>query len=726
MSGDVREPADNPYLEEPPTEFDPVEDLDEETARREADQLREAIRYHDHRYYVEADPRIADREYDALFSQLQQLEEAFDLRTEDSPTRRVGGEPLDEFDTVEHVAPMLSIDSSGDAEDVREFDRRVHDGLGLLDSEKAGESRATDAGNDQTSLGAYAGETVEYLCEPKFDGVSIEVIYEDGRYERAATRGDGIEGDDVTENVRTIRSIPMRLAGDYPEFLAVRGEVFIPREAFQAYNRERVERGDDPFANPRNAAAGTLRQLDPSVTAERPLDCFFFDVLESIREFDSHHERHEALPEWGLKVDDRVERVGDIEAAIDYRDRLVEDRDDLDYEVDGAVFKLDDRGQCERLGSTSRAPRWAYAYKLPARTEETTVRDVVVQVGRTGRLTPVALLDPVEVSGVTVSRASLHNPDQIADLGVGVGDRVRIERAGDVIPYVDEVVEADGDGHFEFPERCPVCDSPVERDGPLAFCTGGLACPAQLRRAIEHYVSREGLDVEGLGEERLDQLVEAGLVESIPDLYDLRAADLARLEGWGETSAENLLKELEVATEPPLSDFLTALGVPEVGPTTARNLARAFGSLDAMIAADEDELRAVEDVGPTVASEIREFFDSERNRRVVEELRDRGIEPQTPDVESGDGLEGLTFVFTGSLKGVTREEAEGLVERHSADATASVSGNTDYLVAGEGAGQTKLDDAESEDVPVLDRGEFESLLTDRGIDVDSDGDSDRG
>jgi DNA ligase (NAD+) len=462
------------------------------------------------------------------------------------------------------------------------------------------------------------------------------------------------------------------------------------------------------------------------VTAERPLDCFFFDVLESIREFDSHHERHEALPEWGLKVDDRVERVGDIEAAIDYRDRLVEDRDDLDYEVDGAVFKLDDREQCERLGSTSRAPRWAYAYKFPARTEETTVRDVVVQIGRTGRLTPVALLDPVEVSGVTVSRASLHNPDQIADLGVGVGDRVRIERAGDVIPYVDEVVEADRDGHFEFPERCPVCDSPVERDGPLAFCTGGLACPAQLRRAIEHYVSREGLDVEGLGEERLDQLVEAGLVESIPDLYDLRAADLARLEGWGETSAENLLEELEVATEPPLSDFLTALGVPEVGPTTARNLARAFGSLDAMIAADEDELRAVEDVGPTVASEIREFFDSERNRRVVEELRDRGIEPQTPDVESGDGLEGLTFVFTGSLKGVTREEAEGLVERHGADATASVSGNTDYLVAGEGAGQTKLDDAESEDVPVLDRGEFESLLTDRGIDVDSDGDSDRG
>ncbi|MFC6837457.1 NAD-dependent DNA ligase LigA [Halomarina ordinaria] len=710
MSTDAREAPDNPFIEDPPTDFDDVDDLTEEAARRQAEQLREALRYHDRRYYVETDPRIPDRAYDALFARLSALESAFDLQTEDSPTRQVGGEPLDAFDTVEHVAPMRSIDSSGDVEDVYDFDRRVHDRLGLSQTE--GDSAG------QASLDAYADGAVEYFCEPKFDGLSVEVVYEDGRYERAATRGNGETGDDVTANVRTIRSIPLRLSGDFPDYLAVRGEVYIPRDAFQAYNRERVERGDDPFANPRNAAAGTLRQLDPSVTAERPLDCFFFDVLDASRRFSTQRERQETLPEWGLKVNDRSTLVDDIEAAVDYRDDLVEDRDDLDYEVDGAVIKVNDLEQCERLGSTSRAPRWAYAYKLPARTEETTVRDIVVQVGRTGRLTPVALLDPVDVAGVTVSRASLHNPDQIADLGVAVGDRVKIQRAGDVIPYVDEVVEDNSEGHFAFPDHCPVCESAVEFDGPLAFCTGGLACPAQLKRAIEHYVSRGGLDIDGLGEQKLDQLIEAGLVESIPDLYDLRVADLARLDGWGETSAENLARELEAKTEPSLDDFLAALGVPEVGPTTATSLARAFGSLDAVMDADEDELQAVDDVGPTVAHEIREFFGSERNREVIADLREHGVEPRSVEVETGDALSGLTFVFTGALDGYTREEAQALVERHGANATGSVSGNTDYLVAGESPGGSKLTDAESEEVPVLDQEAFEALLADHDIEVE--------
>jgi DNA ligase (NAD+) len=709
MSTDTREEPENPYVEDPPTSFEPPDALDEERARDQAERLREALRYHDRRYYVEADPVISDREYDALFTRLEDLEATFDLPTDGSPTRRVGGEPLDSFDTVDHVAPMLSVDSSGDVEDVREFDRRVHERLGL--AQGAGEA------DGQASLDAYGEETVSYLCEPKFDGVSIEVVYEDGEYTRAATRGDGYTGDDVTENVRTVRSIPLRLSGDYPDYLAVRGEVYIPRDAFQAYNRERVERGDDPFANPRNAAAGTLRQLDPSVTAERPLECFFFDVLESTVAFETQRERHETLPEWGLRVNDRVELVDDVDAAIDYRDRLVDDRDDLDYEVDGAVFKVDDRSQCDRLGSTSRAPRWAYAYKLPARTEETIVRDVVVQVGRTGRLTPVALLDPVDVSGVTVSRASLHNPDQIAELGVAVGDRVKIERAGDVIPYVDEVVEDNSEGHFEFPDHCPVCDSQIEHDGPLAYCTGGVACPAQFRRALEHYVSRTGLDIEGLGEQKLDQLVETGLVETLPDLYSLQAADLAQLEGWGERSAENLVEELEGAKQPRLDDFLTALGVPEVGPTTASNLARAFGSLDAVMDADSEELRKVEDIGPTVAEEIRTFFESERNREVIEGLREAGVDPQDVEVETSDELEGLTFVFTGALDGMTREEAQELVERNGASATSSVSGNTDYLVAGEGAGRSKLDDADAEDVPTLSQEEFEELLADYGIDA---------
>lgn len=700
-----RERPDNPYIENPETGFDAVESIDEPAAKEQAEQLREAIRYHDRQYYVDANPIIPDRTYDALFSRLQALEEQFDLDTTNSPTQRVGGEPLDELQSVEHVAPMLSIDSSGEVEDVREFDRRVHSDLGL--------SQDSDT---QASLGAYADESVEYVCEPKFDGLSIEIIYEDGQYTRAATRGDGETGEDVTENIRTIRSVPLSLSGDHPDFLAVRGEVFMPREAFQSYNRERVERGDDPFANPRNAAAGTLRQLDPSVTAERPLDCFFFDVLDTSHSFDSNWAIHETLPEWGLKVNDKTTTVEDIESAIDYRDELVALRDELDYEIDGAVITVNDRQRCDRLGSTSRAPRWAYAYKLPARTEETTVRDIVVQVGRTGRLTPVALLDPVEVAGVTVSRASLHNPDQIEELGVDVSDRVRIERAGDVIPYVSEVTDHETDSHFEFPETCPVCDSSVEREGPLAFCSGGLACPMQLKRAIEHYASQSGLDIEGLGEQRLNQLIDSGLVESIPDLYDLRASDLARLDGWGERSAQNIVDELTASKEPPLDDFLTALGIPEVGQTTARSLAREFGTLDAIVDADEEELQSVEDVGPTVAHEIREFFDSQQNVAVIDGLRERGVDPQPIDTTSDDALQGMTFVFTGSLDQYTRSEAQELVERFGANATSSVSSNTDYLVTGENPGQNKLDDATDHAVSVIDEDTFRSLLDEHGID----------
>ncbi|MFB6165458.1 MAG: NAD-dependent DNA ligase LigA [Haloarculaceae archaeon] len=686
-------PADNPYVTDPPTEFEPVDELDPDAAAEQIDQLREAIRYHDYRYYVASDPVIGDRTYDALFARLDALEDAFDRRSEDSPTQRVGGEPVDELETVEHVAPMGSIDQSGEADDVREFDRRVRDGL--ADADWNGDLR--------------------YVCEPKFDGLSVEVVYEDGRFQRAATRGDGERGDDVTRNVRTIASVPQRLRGDYPEFLAVRCEVYMPRDAFREYNRERVERGDEPFANPRNAAAGTLRQLDPSVTAERPLAAFFFGVLEASERADSHTVELERFREWGLRVSEEVAVVDEIEAAIEYRERMLDRREDLDYEIDGVVIKVGDLAARDLLGSTARAPRWAFAYKFPARKEVTRVTDIVVQVGRTGRLTPVALLDPVEVGGVTVSRASLHNPEEIERLGVSVGDSVRVKRAGDVIPEVEAVVEHRGEGHFSFPEHCPVCDSAVERDGPIAYCTGGLACSAQLERAIQHYASRTGLDVEGLGPERIDQLMDAGLVESLPDLYDLTADDLVDLEGWGETSAGNLLAELEDAKEPPLDDFLTAIGVPHVGPATAASLARAFGDLDSLLAADEAALEAVEDVGPTVAGEIREFFDSEHNRAVIERLRDHGVDPRPVEGETGDELGGLTFVFTGSLDEYTRQEAQDLVEAHGANATGSVSSNTDYLVVGDDPGTSKREDAAENDVPELREADFEDLLAERGL-----------
>ncbi|WP_338730253.1 NAD-dependent DNA ligase LigA [Haladaptatus sp. DJG-WS-42] len=678
---------DNPHLDDPVTEFRPVAELSDDEAREEVARLREAIRYHDKRYYVENQPVIADHVYDALFSRLQDVEDAFDLWTADSPTRRVGEEPLDELETVEHIAAMKSIDSSGEETDVRAFDQRVRDAVGEVD----------------------------YFCEPKFDGLSVEVVYEDGRYERAATRGDGVTGEDVTANVRTIRSVPQRLHGDFPDRLVVRGEVYMPRDAFQAHNRERIENGDDPFANPRNAAAGTLRQLDPKITASRPLDCFFFDVLDSSRTFETHAAQHDALPKWGLKASARSRLVSDIEGAIAYRNEIQEARDDLNYEIDGTVIKVNDRAACDELGETARAPRWAFAYKFPARTEQTRIADIVVQVGRTGRLTPVALLDPVDVSGVTVSRATLHNPGEIEAMNVNIGDEIRIERAGDVIPYVAEVVEKHAAGHFEYPDTCPVCESPVERDGPLAFCTGGFACRAQLERAVGHYASRGALDVEGLGQEKVVQLIEAGLIETIADLYSLSRDDLVELEGWGEKSADNLLNELEAAKQPALDAFLVGLGIPSVGPTTARSLAREFGTLNGIMDATAAELQEVDDVGETVAADISTFFESEENRRVIAQLRERGVEPESVKQTGGDELAGLTFVFTGSLAEMTRSEAQAVVEKHGANATGSVSGNTDYLVAGENPGASKTNDAESNGVPILDEEAFWKLLAEKGV-----------
>jgi len=707
-------PADNPFVRGPDTEFAPTAELSAEAAREQAAQLRDAIRYHDYRYYVENDPVISDRAYDQLFRRLEALEAAFDLDTDGSPTQRVGGEPVDELESVDLVVPLLSIDSSGEAEDVRAFDERV-----------------------QRELDDDA--TVDYVCEPKFDGLSIEIVYVEGRYERAATRGDGETGDDVTENVRTIASVPQRLRGDPPAVVVVRGEIHMPLSAFQEHNRERVERGDDPFANPRNAAAGSLRQLDPSVTAERPLDCFFYDVLwaseaavpiaemgpdadaasigaDGVAGLETHWDEHRQLPEWGLPVNDRHDLVDEIDGAIAFRDELQAVREELDYEIDGTVLKVNDREQCRRLGTTARHYRWAYAYKFPARTEQTRIADIVVQVGRTGRLTPVALLDPVDVGGVTVSRASLHNQSEIAELGVDVGDVVKLERAGDVIPYVSEVAEDNAEGYFELPDTCPVCGSDVEADGPLRFCTGGLSCPAQLKRSVEHYASDSGLDIEGLGEEAAGQLVDEGLIEdSIADLYEIDAAELAELEGWGERSAEKLRAEIEASKSPSLGEFLAALGIPGVGPTMAADLAAAFGSVDTLLSADEAAIREVDGFGLTVAGHVAEFFGNDRNRRVIERLRAAGVEPEPPEsTTAGDELDGLTFVFTGSLS-VTRDDAQSLVERHGANATGSVSGNTDYLVVGDDPGQTKREDADAEGVPVVDEAAFAALLDEHGI-----------
>lgn len=673
----VEEPADNPYVREPDTSFASVEDLGEETAREQVKRLREAIEYHDYRYYVENDPVIADRAYDALFERLRRLEEAFDLQDENSPTQRVGGEPLDELETVEHAAPLLSLQSSGEAAEIREFDRRIRDRVGEVD----------------------------YSAEPKFDGFSVEVVYEDGAFGRAVTRGDGRKGEDVSANVRTIRSVPLHLPADAPDFLAVRGEVYMPRSGFQELNERRIERGDDPFANPRNAAAGTVRLLDPDTVADRPLDVFFYDVVDTSADLDAQTDAFDLLRTLGFRVNDETAVVDDVDAMIDYRDRLMDEREELEYEIDGVVAKVVDFDAREELGSTARHPRWAFAYKFPPRTGETTVERIVVQVGRTGKLTPVALLDPVDVQGVTISRATLHNAAQVRDLGVREGASVRIERAGDVIPEVVEAVGG-GDEPFTMPDTCPVCDGNVTREGEHHYCTNA-SCPAQLRRSLQHFCSRDAMDIEGIGAETADQLVETGLIESLADLYALDRDELAALDGWGETSADNLLAELEASTDVPLGTFIYALGIRHVGTERARALAGAF-LLEELLEASAADLRAVDDVGPEVAGAVVSYFDTAANVEMVERLLDAGIDPQRR--EHGDELDGLTIVFTGSVPEYTRSELTELLETHGANVTSSVSGETDYLVVGENPGTRKRERATEEGVETLDPDAFEARI----------------
>ncbi|MFB6183534.1 MAG: NAD-dependent DNA ligase LigA [Haloarculaceae archaeon] len=670
----VAEPSDNPYVRDPNTDFEPVDDVSERAAREQAALLREAIDYHDHRYYVENDPVVSDRTYDALFSRLADLEAAFDLDVANSPTRRVGGEPLDELETVEHVTEMLSLDSSADESEVRAFDERVREAVG----------------------------DVEYAMEPKFDGFSVEVVYDDGAYERAVTRGNGRVGEDVTANVRTIRSVPLFLPDDAPEQLALRGEVYMPRPGFHDLNERRLAAGNEPFANPRNAAAGTVRQLDPSTVADRPLDVFFYDVLACSRDLDSQREVFELLADLGLRASEWNRLGGDVDAFVDYREEMLDARDDLDFEVDGVVAKVNDFDAREKLGATARHPRWAFAYKFPAKTGETTVRKIVVQVGRTGKLTPVALLDPVDVTGVTISRATLHNESRVRELGVTEGATVEIERAGDVIPEIAAVVEG-GDGDFEMPDTCPACDSEVVQEGEYHFCTGELSCPAQLRRSIEHYGSKGALDVEGLGEKVANQLVESGLVESIADLYALDEDDLRELEGFGETSARNLYAEIQATKDPALADFLFGLGIRHVGAERARALAAAF-SWDELRDASVEELLDVPDVGEEVARSVRAFFASEANREILDRIEAAGVDPRRR--ERGDELDGLTFVLTGRVEGYTREELTDLLETAGANVTGSVSGNTDYLVVGENPGSTKLDDAGAHGVETVDEQRF--------------------
>lgn len=663
--------------------------------RQRVADLRREIEDHNYRYYILDDPEIPDAEWDRLLQELRKLEQTYpSLVSANSPTQRVGAAPTDKLAEVRHRIPMLSLDNAFSEDELRHFDRRVRERLGV-DSD------------------------VEYSAEPKLDGLALSVTYERGVLVQAATRGDGTTGEDVTANVRTIRSLPLHLRGPAPAVLEARGEVFMPIAGFERLNVEASKKGEKVFANPRNAAAGSLRQLDPCITAQRPLDIFFYSIgaVEGIDLPSSHGAMLERLRQFGLRVSPEIRKVRGASGCLDYYADIGRLRASLAYQIDGVVYKLDSIAAQRELGFVSRAPRWAIAHKFPAEEALTVVRDVEFQVGRTGAVTPVARLEPVFVGGVTVSNVTLHNMDEVARKDVRIGDTVVVRRAGDVIPEVARVMLArrpKDSQDIVLPSRCPVCASPVERDAEAAVarCTGGYRCSAQRKERLRHFASRRALDIEGVGEKLVDQLVEAGLVESPDDLYGLTREALSALERMGPKSAENVLTALERSKSTTLARFLFALGIRDVGEVTATALASHFGDVDALMAADVEAVQQVQDVGPVIAAHVVEFFAEEANRRVIECLRQAGVSwPSSKPLESAaQPFMGLTFVLTGSLESMQREEAEDALRALGAKAAGSVSKKTSYVVAGRDAG-SKLKKAVELGVPVLDETALKIILS---------------
>ncbi len=663
-------------------------------ARRRVAELRELIERYNRRYYMLDDPEVPDAEYDQRMRELEELELRFpELAAADSPTRRVGGAPAAAFAAVRHRVPMLSLENAFSDQEVLDFDRRVRERF-------------------------PRHSAVRYSAEPKLDGLAVSATYEDGAFVRAATRGDGETGEDITQNLRTIRSLPLRLrAADVPRVLEVRGEVFMPTAGFERFNREAAARGEKTFVNPRNAAAGSLRQLDPRVSARRPLEMFVYGVgyVENGNLPDSQSALLAALRRWGFNVSPEVRTVESIDGCLAYFRRIGEERRRLAYQIDGVVYKVDDLAMQRELGAVSRAPRWAIAHKFPAEEALTTVRGVEFQVGRTGALTPVARLAPVHVGGVTVSNATLHNFDELLRKDVRIGDTVVVRRAGDVIPEVVSVVPERRPAHAEpvaLPAVCPVCGSPVVRDADQAAarCSGGRSCPAQRKEEIKHFASRRAMDIQGLGDKLIEQLVDAGLVRTPADVFALRFETLSELARMGEKSARNLLAAIETAKSTTFARFLNALGIRDVGEATAAALARHFGTLQNLRRAGEAELLEVVDVGPVVAANVAAYFRDPVNAAVVDQLLAAGVRWPPGRAEARGGkLSGRTFVLTGTLDGRTRDEAAAAIAALGGKVSGSVSKKTDYVVAGKDPG-SKLDKAVGLGVAVLDERAFERLL----------------
>lgn len=667
--------------------------MDRADAQQRIAELQEAIHHHDYLYYVEARPEVSDAEYDALMRELKSLEAAHpELVTPDSPTQRVGGTPTALFKPVEHRTPMLSLDNAMTEEDLREFAARIGRFL--------------------------PGADFAYVCEPKIDGLGVALLYERGRLVRGATRGDGRVGEDITANLRTIGSVPVVLRGGLADepVIEVRGEVYMPRPEFERLNRALDEAGNPTFANPRNAAAGAVRQKDPAVTRRRPLDIFLYSVSGAARMgFTTHAGTLEALRAAGFKVNREIERCVGIDAVIDYCRRIEARRDTLEYDADGVVVKVDTLEQQRQLGATAHHPRWAIAFKFAARQATTVVEGIEVQVGKTGILTPVAKLRPVELAGVTIRNVSLHNEDEVRRKDVRLGDTVLIERAGDVIPYVVQVVTAKRPAdaaEFHFPDRCPVCDGHAFRAEGEAYwrCTN-TACPAQLKARLRHFGSRRAMDIEHLGEAAVDQLVDRKLVANFADLYRLTAEQVVELERQGEKSAQNLVAAIQGSKTRGLSRLLNALGIAMVGERVAQQLAARFGRMERLMAASDEELAHVHGIGTEIARAVRTFFEDDANRAVIERLGALGVVmTEAGAVEGPRPLEGKTFVLTGTLTGMTRDEARDLIQRRGGHVTSAVSKKTSYVVVGEAAG-SKADDARRLGVTILDEPAFVELVT---------------
>lgn len=673
-----------------------------EAAAKRAAALRAQLHQHNYAYYTLDNPQVPDAEYDRLMQELRQLEADYpQLLTEDSPTQRVGAAPLTAFGSVEHEVPMLSLDNAFDDEDLLAFHRRVQERLKTT-------------------------EDIHFACEVKLDGLAVSLLYREGVLVRGATRGDGSKGEDITQNLRTIKSIPLKLQGyDFPPVLEVRGEVYMPKAGFEALNEKARAAGEKLFVNPRNAAAGALRQLDSRITASRPLEMCAYSVglVQGGSLPATHSGVLEALKRWGLMTNRETRVARNIEECLAFYRDIQARRDSLAYDIDGIVFKVEDRQLQEQLGFISRAPRWAIAYKFPAQEEITRLLDVEFQVGRTGAVTPVARLQPVFVGGVTVSNATLHNRDEIQRLGIKIGDSVIVRRAGDVIPQIVAVVESqrpEDARDIVFPEHCPVCASPVETTPgeAVARCSGGLICAAQRKEAIKHYASRKAMDIEGLGDKLVEQLVDSGYVNAVADLYRLTREQLAAMERMGDKSAENLLAALEASKATSLARFIYALGIREVGEATARNLAQHFGNLAALSSADETQLQGVRDVGPVGAHYVAEFFQQPHNIEAITALRAAGVHwsEQEQVVQTDLPLANLTYVLTGTLESLSRDDAKEKLLALGAKVAGSVSAKTDYVVAGPGAG-SKLAKAESLGIPVLDEAALLQLLKEYGVDV---------